>query len=111
MLPGSGPCGTTVTLSGAGGFGNVQSKIFTDGYHGVHHVVDFWSLGGEYTVTQNSIVSWSDTSVVLRIWNFLKIKSIRAHLTGGVLGYSFATLSRISGFLAPALLVAMTSPP
>ncbi|MHC4474112.1 MAG: hypothetical protein ACYTEL_00605 [Planctomycetota bacterium] len=72
IAPSMGPCGTTVTLSGAGGFGNVQSKIFSDGYHGVHRVVDVWSQGGEYTITQNSIVSWSDTSVVLWIWNFFE---------------------------------------
>jgi hypothetical protein len=72
ISPAQGPCGTQVTLSGAGGFGNNQSQLFADSYHGVHHAVHFWSLGGEYTVTQNSIVSWSDTSVVMRIWDFFE---------------------------------------
>lgn len=72
ISPSAGPCGTAITLSGAGGFGNVQNKIFGDGYHGVHRVVDFWSPGGEYTVTQNSIASWSDAQIVVQLWNFFE---------------------------------------
>jgi len=68
--PDSGPCSTWITLSGSGGFGNVQSKMYADGYHGVHHIVDF--VCGAETYTAKNYQNWSDTSLDVRIWNTFK---------------------------------------
>ncbi|MBW2173318.1 MAG: thrombospondin type 3 repeat-containing protein [Deltaproteobacteria bacterium] len=62
--PDSGPCGTWISVSGSGGFGDLQSEVYADGYHGVRHVVDFVSPTGTYTAKQYQ--NWSDTS--LDVW-------------------------------------------
>jgi hypothetical protein len=65
-----GPCGQWITISGSGGFGNVQSKIYSDSYHGVHHIVDFVASSGEYTAT--AYQNWSDTGLDVRLWNLFR---------------------------------------
>jgi hypothetical protein len=59
--PDSGLCSTLITLVGNGGFQDQQSKMYSDGYHGVHHVVDFVGSTGTYTAINYS--NWSDTSL------------------------------------------------
>jgi hypothetical protein len=66
ISPDKGSCGTWITISGSGGFGNFRSQMFSDGYNGVHHVVDFVASSGEYTA--RSYANWSDTSLDVRIW-------------------------------------------
>ncbi|MDY6836837.1 MAG: hypothetical protein SWH78_02585 [Thermodesulfobacteriota bacterium] len=61
--PQNGPCDTWITLSGE--FGNQQQKMFADGYHGVHHVVEF--EGPITTYTALSYANWSDTSIDVMI--------------------------------------------
>jgi hypothetical protein len=67
-IPNSGPCSTRITVSGSGGFGNWRSAVFGDGYHGVHHVIDFVSPTGTY-YTAKRYSNWSDTSLEVRVWN------------------------------------------
>jgi hypothetical protein len=66
-IPDSGPCGTWISLSGPGGFGNWRRKVFGDGYHGVHHVIDFVSPTGTYTA--KGYRNWTDTNLEVRIQN------------------------------------------
>jgi hypothetical protein len=63
----SGPCGTWILLSGSGGFGDQQTEIYGDAYHGVHHVVDIVSPTATYTARLYE--NWSDTSLEVRIRN------------------------------------------
>jgi hypothetical protein len=75
ISPASGGCGTTVTLTGSGGFGgtrkvNPTGALFpsdTDTYYGVYHTVDFVSSQGTYTVNNDMFGAWSDTSVDVTI--------------------------------------------
>jgi hypothetical protein len=64
--PAEGPCGAWLTISGSGGFGNQRSQMFSDGYHGVHHIVDFVASSGQYTA--RSYRNWSDAGLDVRIW-------------------------------------------
>jgi len=70
VYPDSGSCGTLITLSGNGGFQSAQSKIYADGYHGVHHVVDFASQDGTYTA--KNYENWNDTSLEVRLCDAFK---------------------------------------
>jgi hypothetical protein len=65
----SGPCGQTLTIRGDG-FGNVQSQMFADHYHGVHHVVDAVASSGEYTATE--YVAWSNTKIKVNFWQLFQ---------------------------------------
>jgi hypothetical protein len=68
ISPASGGCGTTITLTGSGGFGTSQKTKPsiadpTYNYYGVYHTVDFVSSEGTYTANDDMFVSWSDTSI------------------------------------------------
>ncbi len=65
--PDSGPCSTWISLSGPGGFGHWRKKVFGDGYHGIHHVIDVVSPTETYTAKRYR--NWSDTSLEVRFWN------------------------------------------
>jgi hypothetical protein len=67
-IPDSGPCSTWISLSGPGGFGDWRKKVFGDGYHGIHHVIDFVSPTGTY-YTAKRYRNWSDTSLEVRFWS------------------------------------------
>ena len=69
ISPEAGPCGQWITIHGDD-FGKVQSKIFNDGYHGVHRVVDFVSSQGTYTARRYK--DWTDTSIKVRFRNFFE---------------------------------------
>jgi hypothetical protein len=65
-----------ITLSGSGGFQSAQSKIYADGYHGVHHIVDFVCrvdpVCQKGTCTAKNYTNWSDTSIEVRICDTFK---------------------------------------
>jgi hypothetical protein len=67
--PTSGPCGTVVTITG-NGFDTMQSRMFSDGYHGVHHVVDFVNSSGEYTATVFPF--WTATAIGVQVWDWFE---------------------------------------
>jgi hypothetical protein len=72
--PDSGPCGGWLTISGSGGFGTRQSKMYSDGYHGRHVIVDFVASTGEYTATnyKTSALSWTDTSIQVQLYDLFQ---------------------------------------
>ena len=68
ISPASGGCGTTVTLTGSGGFSPSRKTPPsvadpTNSYYGIYHTVDFVSSQGTYTVNNDMFGAWSDTSV------------------------------------------------
>jgi hypothetical protein len=78
ISPSRGPCGQWIRISGSGAFGNVQSKMYSDGYHGVHHIVDFVASSGEYTATSYGTPAgseghiWTNTAIFVRLWNLFQ---------------------------------------
>lgn len=87
--PVRGPCMTWLTLQGNGGFQNKQSKMYTDNYHGVHHVVDFVASAGEYTATAYGTPSgtggkwWTDTRIDVQLVNLFQDQVENKPLTAG----------------------------
>lgn len=65
----AGPCGISITIVGDN-FGNQQSEMFGDGYHGVHRVVDIVSAGT--TLTAKKYLGWSETSIEVKLWKFFE---------------------------------------
>jgi hypothetical protein len=65
----SGPCGQWIKINGDG-FGAVQSKIFGDGYSGVHCVVDF--VGSQGTFTALNYRNWTSNSFEVRFFDFFE---------------------------------------
>jgi PKD repeat protein len=63
ISPQAGPCGEWVTLSGVG-FGNTRKEVFSDGYYGIHRIVEFVTPQGR-TVTALSYGDWTDWSIEL----------------------------------------------
>lgn len=60
ISPESGPCGQWITIYGANlGWG--QSRIYGDGYHGIHRVVDFVSSQGTFTARRYR--NWNNSSL------------------------------------------------
>jgi hypothetical protein len=68
--PDSGPCSTTITLTGSG-FGATRFKApGPTGEGGIARFVDFVASQGTYTATSYS--NWSDTSVDVKFYNFFR---------------------------------------
>ena len=66
ISPTSGPCGTWITISGPGRFGDSQSSML-DEYNGVHHVVDFVATQGTYSAINYR--NWSNGSIDVELKN------------------------------------------
>jgi hypothetical protein len=69
ITPDHGPCGLWLTIEGDS-FANRQSRIFTDGYHGIEHLVDVVSGQGVFTALRYR--NWSDTSFEVRFRKFFE---------------------------------------
>lgn len=69
ISPDNGPCGQWITIQGEY-FGPAQSRIFADGYQGVHRVVNFVSSQG--TLTAIGYRNWSSWSFQVRFAYFFE---------------------------------------
>jgi len=69
ISPQEGPCGTWIDIIGLG-FGDKQTKMSADNYHGEYHTVQFASSQGTFTAKKYD--EWSNTSIRMRFKNFFE---------------------------------------
>jgi hypothetical protein len=79
VTSGNGTCGETVVLEGHN-LGPCQSELMSDGYHGIHRVVDFTSPELNIFTAVNHPY-WSDERVELELSDFFE-DSISSGLSG-----------------------------
>jgi hypothetical protein len=63
ISPNNGPCNQWIRIWGDS-FGNAQSQMFSDGFNGVHRVVDIVSSAGTYTAIRYK--DWTSTTFKVR---------------------------------------------
>lgn len=72
IAPQEGPCGTWIKVSlidpDVGSFGQAQSEMFDDSYHGVYRLVEFSASQGTYTALNYR--NWSEDSFEVRFYDF-----------------------------------------
>jgi len=69
ISPEAGPCVQKIRLKG-NSFGDVQSKMFADGYTGVHRAADFVSSQGTFTAL--TYKGWTDEEVKVKFKSFFE---------------------------------------
>ncbi len=69
VSPDSGACGQWITIRGDS-FGNEQSKMFPDGYHGISRIVEVGSPQGTFTATRHK--DWANKRIKARFTRFFE---------------------------------------